>query len=310
MRTDFYYESQCGSKIHGCRWTPDGEVKAIVQIVHGIGERISRYEDLAEFLNTQGILVVAEDHMGHGLSISEKAPQGYFSGGWFAAVADTYKLMQDTMAEFSGVPYFLYGHSMGSFMTRTILARYPDSGISGAIICGTGWKMSAVVTAGKAVAEVICKTKGEKYPSKLLEKIAFGAYNDRIEHLQTPMDWLTRDRRSVDDYIADPLCGFTASAGLMRDMMEGFTYIQNPQNLEAMNRNLPVYFIAGDADPVGDYGKGVRYTAEMFRKAGMKQVDMKIYPLCRHEVHNELNKVEVYQDVLSWMSGVTIKSTV
>lgn len=301
MRTDFYYESQCGSPIHGCHWTPDGEVNAIVQFVHGIGERMERYAEFAEYLNTQNILVVGEDHMGHGLSITEKTPKGYFCGGWFGAVADTYRLMKDTMAEFHGVPYFIYGHSMGSFMARTMLAKYPDSGVSGAIICGTGWQKNAVVTAGKAVADLICKTKGEKHPSKLLRKMAFGSYNDKIEHLRTPLDWLTRDQKSVDAYIADPLCGFTASAGLMRDMMEGFEYIQNSWNLEAMNKDLPVYFIAGDADPVGDYGKGVRYTAEMFRKAGMKQVDVKIYPLCRHEIHNELNKAEVCQDVLRWI---------
>lgn len=309
MRTDFYYVSQCGSSIHGCRWTPDGEVKAVVQIVHGIAERVARYDELAAVLNAQGILVVGEDHMGHGLSVTEKTPKGYFSGGWFGAVEDTCKLMRDTMAEFPGVPYILYGHSMGSFMTRTILAKYPDCGISGAIICGTGWQMNGVVTAGKAVAKLICRTKGEKHPSKLLKKIAFGAYNDKIEHLRTPLDWLNRDRKSVDDYIADPLCGFTASAGLMRDMMEGFSYIQNPRNLEEMNKDLPVYFIAGDADPVGEYGKGVRYTAEMFRKAGMKQVDVKIYPLCRHEIHNELNKAEVHADIIKWILKTT-KGTV
>ena len=114
----------------------------------------------------------------------------------------------------------------------------------------------------------------------------------------------------MDAYIADPLCGGVASAGLMGDMMDGFRYIQDPQSLVSMDPNLPVFFIAGDADPVGEYGKGVRYTAEMFREAGMKQVDVKIYPLCRHEVHNELNKAEVYQDVLNWMSKVMVKSTV
>ena len=310
MRTDFYYESQCGSRIHGCRWTPEGQIKAIVQFVHGIAERIERYEELAEFLNGQGILVVGEDHMGHGLSITEKTPMGYFCGGWFGAVADTYKVMQDTMDEFPGVPYFVYGHSMGSFMTRTLLAKYPNCGISGAIICGTGWQKNAVIIAGKAVAELVCKTKGETHPSKFLKKMAFGTYNDKVEHLRTPLDWLTRDNKVVDAYMADPLCGFRASAGLMRDMMEGFEYIQDSQNLTAMNKDLPVYFIAGDADPVGDYGKGVRYAAEMFKKAGMKQVDVKIYPLCRHEIHNELNKEEVYQDVLKWMSKAMVKSTV
>lgn len=310
MYTDFYYESQCGSKIHSCRWTPEGQVKAIVQIVHGISEHMACYKGFAEFLNTQGILVVGEDHIGHGLSITEKTPMGYFCGGWFGAVSDTYKLMQDTMEEFPGVPYFVYGHSMGSFMARTLLAKYPDCGITGAIICGTAWQNPALITAAKAASALVGKAKGDQHPSKLLTKLAFGTYNNKIEHRRTIADWLTRDNKVVDSYIADPLCGFRASAGLMGDMMDGFEYIQDPQNLNNMNRDLPVYFIAGDADPVGDYGKGVRYAAEMFKKCGMKQVDMKIYPLCRHEVHNELNKEEVYQDVLKWISKAMVKSTV
>ena len=301
MRTDFYYESQCGSKIHGCRWTPEGRVKAIVQIVHGISEYMACYREFAEFLNTQGILVVGEDHMGHGLSITEKTPMGYFCGGWFTAVADTYKLMQNTMEEFPGVPYFIYGHSMGSFMTRTLLAKYPDCGITGAIICGTAWQNPALITAGKAVSALVGKVKGNQHPSKLLAQMAFGAYNNKIENLRTIADWLSRDNKVVDTYMADPLCGFRASAGLMGDMMDGFRYIQDPKNLNAMNKNLPVYFIAGDADPVGNYGKGVRYTEEMFRKVGMKQVDMKIYPLCRHEILNEINREQIYQDVWKWI---------
>lgn len=301
MYTDFYYESQCGGQIHGCRWTPEGEVKAIVQIVHGIAERIERYDELARFLNSHGILVLGEDHMGHGQSISQEAPQGFFNGGWFGAVEDTCRLMRDTMAEFPGVPYFIYGHSMGSFMTRTILAKHPDCGLTGAIICGTGWQAAPVLAAGGALSRMVCKINGEKTPSPLMKKVAFGTYNNRIEHRRTVHDWLTRDNRVVDLYEADTRCGFTASAGLMRDMMEGIGYIQDEKNLANMNKALPVYFIAGGDDPVGDYGKGVEKAAEEFRKAGMEQVDLKIYPLCRHEIHGELNRAEVFSDVLKWL---------
>ena len=304
MRTDFHYESQCGSQIHGCCWTPEGEVKAIVQFVHGISEWMDRYESFAEYLNTQGILVVGEDHMGHGLSVTEKTPKRYFAGGWFGAVADTYRLTKDTMGKYPGVPYFIYGHSMGSFMARTLLAKYPDSGITGAIICGTGWQNPAVIVAAKTLAGIIAKFKGATHPSKFLRKLAFGSYNDRIKPLRTGLDWLSRDEASVDAYIADPLCGGTASAGLMGDMMDGFAYIQDEKNLNTMNKDLPVFFIAGDADPVGEYGKGVLYTAEMFRKVGMKQVDVKLYPDARHEVHNELNKEEVQGDVRNWIFRV------
>ena len=177
MRTDFYYDSLGGSKIHACHWIPAGEIKAVVQIVHGIAEYVERYDDFAEFLNNHGILVVAEDHMGHGKSICEATPIGCFAGGWQTAVKDTYRLLKRTMEEFPGVPYILFGHSMGSFMARTILARHPNSGIAGAIICGTAWMPNGVIGAGKAVANMICKKNGEQNPSALLQKMMFGSYN-------------------------------------------------------------------------------------------------------------------------------------
>jgi alpha-beta hydrolase superfamily lysophospholipase len=301
MRTDFYYDSLGGGKIHACRWTPEGEIKAIVQIVHGIAEYAQRYDDLANFLNTRGVLVVAEDHMGHGKSICDQAPQGCFSGGWKAAVKDTYRLLKNTMDEFPSVPYVLFGHSMGSFMARTILARHPGSGISGAVICGTAWMPEAVVSAGKAVSGMICKLKGEKHYSTMLQGMMFGGYDKKIEHPRTKSDWLSRDCKIVDAYEADPLCGFVPSAGLVKAMMEGILYIQKPENLDKMKKDLPCFFIAGGDDPVGGYGEGVRQAAEMFRKHGMENVDMKIYPLCRHEIHNEINKQEVYEDVARWV---------
>ena len=301
MRTDFYYDSLGGGKIHACRWIPNGEIKAVVQIVHGIAEYVERYDDFAEFLNNHGILVVAEDHMGHGKSICEATPIGCFAGGWQTAVKDTYRLLKRTMEEFPGVPYILFGHSMGSFMARTILARHPNSGIAGAIICGTAWMPNGVIGAGKAVANMICKKNGEQNPSALLQKMMFGSYNKKVEHPRTASDWLTRDNKIVDAYEADPLCGFVPSAGLVRDMMEGLQYIQNPQSLQAMRKDLPVYFIAGGDDPVGGYGEGVQRTAAEFKKHGMEHIDVKIYPLCRHEIHNEINKAEVYSDVLNWI---------
>ena len=301
MRADFYYDSLGGGKIHACRWIPNGEIKAIVQFVHGIAEYVERYDEFAEFLNEHGILVVAEDHMGHGKSICEAAPKGCFAGGWHTAVKDTYRLLKHTMEEFSGVPYILFGHSMGSFMARTILARHPNSGIAGAIICGSAWMPNAVITAGKATAELICKKNGEQNPCAFLRNMMFGSYNKKIEHPRTDCDWLTRDQKIVDAYVADPLCGFVPSAGLVRDMMMGLQYIQDPQNLNAMKKDLPVYFIAGGDDPVGGCGAGVRMAAEKFKKHGMEHVDLKIYPLCRHEIHNEINRREVYEDLAAWI---------
>lgn len=301
MRTDFYYDSCGAGKVHGCRWTPDGDVTAVVQIVHGITEHVERYDQFARYLNAKGYLVVAEDHMGHGRSIDHGGTKGYFDGGWDAAVEDTCRLLRDTRAEFPGVLYILLGHSMGSFMARTILYKYPDIGISGVILSGTGWVPDWTLKMGGTVAEQICRRIGEKRPSKKLSGMLFGGFNSRVERKRTAFDWLTRDAVLVDAYIADPMCGFVTSCGLLRDMVGGVAQIQKQEHLALMNKDLPVLFLSGGDDPVGAYGKGVRQTAEAFSAAGMRDVTTKIFPLCRHEVLNEINRAEVFRTVNIWI---------
>ncbi len=301
MRTDLWYDSKGAGKIHACRWTPEGEPRAILQIVHGIAEFVERYDAFANFLTAQGFLVVAEDHMGHGQSINGGGVQGYFHGGWFAAVEDTMTLMGMTRRDYPGIPYILFGHSMGSFMARTILCKYPDSGIHAAVICGTGWQPAFALPALGKVMDAVCKKTGETNPNEKLQNMVFGSYNNKVEHPRTAYDWLTRDAKIVDAYIAHPLCGFTASCGLLRDMMQGICFIEQPMNLAAMRKDLPVFFIAGGDDPVGSYGKGIHQAVKAFRKAGMKDVSSRIYPLGRHEILNEINKEDVYRDVLAWI---------
>lgn len=240
--------------------------------------------------------------MGHGKSINGKGIQGYFHGGWFTAVEDSCQLLKSTRQEFPNLPYVLFGHSMGSFMTRTILCKYPDSGISAAIVCGTGWQPRAMLNTGIAICQAVCKKQGEEKPSKALEKLVFANYNKKVEHPRTPYDWLTRDSKIVDDYLANPLCGFTPTGGLMREMLKGIRFIQKPDTLSTMKKDLPVLFIAGGDDPVGSYGKGVLQCSKAFREAGMTDVTCKLYPLGRHEILNEINREEVYEDVSSWLN--------
>lgn len=303
MKTEFFYDSCGAGKIHACRWMPEEAPKAVVQIIHGIAEFKERYDDFARYLTGLGYAVVAEDHMGHGQSIGQDGVQGYFHGGWFAAVEDSCRLMRDTMAAFPGVPYVLFGHSMGSFMARTILAKYPDSGIHAAIICGTGWQPRLALPMLIRVVQGICKKTGEQNPSQQLQQLIFGGYNNRIPNPRTPCDWLTRDEAIVDTYVNHPLCGFVPACGLIRDMMQGILYIEQPAHLANMKKHLPVLLIAGAEDPVGACGKGVAQTEQAFRKAGMVNVQRRLYPNCRHEILNELNRQEVYQDIANWLSA-------
>lgn len=301
MGEDFWYASQGMGKIHGHRWLPQGEPKAVLQIVHGIAEFVERYDEFARYLTGLGYVVVAEDHMGHGQSINGGGIRGYFHGGWFTAVEDTYRLLQDTKAQYPNIPYVLFGHSMGSFMARTILCRYPDSGISAAIVCGTGWQPAFALPALCKTMELVCSRGDETKPNQTLQNLVFGSYNRKVEHPRTPYDWLSRDADIVDAYIAHPLCGFTASAGLLRDLVQGIHFVEQPNHLAAMRKNLPVFFIAGGDDPVGNYGKGVQKTAEAFRKAGLTDVSVRIYPLCRHEILNEINRQEIFEDISQWL---------
>lgn len=303
MKYDLFFASKGGGRIHGCRWEPQGTPVGVVQIVHGIAEHIERFEMLAVYLAGRGYVVVAEDHMGHGRSIGEECPQGCFRGGWFAAVEDTRTLMKYTMGKYPDLPYVIIGISMGSFMVRTLLAKYPDSGLGGAVLCGTAWQDKALLKTARMACNLACGAAGEDKPSTMLQKLMFGGYNRGISNPQSPNAWLCRDDAVVAAYDEDLLCGFAASAGLYRDMMEGISYIQNPNHLALMDKNLPVLFIAGDRDPVGHYGRGVEACASAFREAGMEQVTVKLYPEDRHDVLNELDKLTVWTDLTAWMEA-------
>ena len=292
------------SNIRVRRCSPDGAPKAIVQIAHGIAEHVERYDDFARFLASNGFLVVANDHLGHGKSFASEEDKGFFgeTGGWELAVGDMRKLYERTHAEFPDLPYFLFGHSMGSFLTRTYLIKFRD-GLTGAILSGTGQQPGIVVAGGKFMGQQEIKKHGARYKSEKLNNMAFGSYNKDFQPQRTVSDWLSRDEAVVDRYQADPLCGFIPSAGLFTDMMGGIAFNQKPSNVARMKKDLPVYFMSGDNDPVGANGKGVMQAYQSFLKAGMTDVTMKLYHGGRHEMLNELNKDEVYADILNWLNS-------
>ena len=301
--SDYTFLSGNGkTNIHVRRCTPDSEIVGIVQIAHGIAEHVKRYDAFAAFLADHGYLVVANDHLGHGKSICDESDLGFFAetGGWELVVGDMRKLFELTSAKFPGLPYFLFGHSMGSFLTRTYLIRYPE-GLAGAIISGTGQQIPPVVASGKMMGRQ-AQRRGAKYKSERLNQVAFGSYNNRYKVKRTPYDWLSRDNAAVDKYIADPLCGFIPSVTLFVDMMEGIELIGSVENCTPMNKDLPVLFVSGDMDPVGEFGKGVLRAYNIFLSAGMNDVTLKLYHDCRHELLNELNRDKVMKDILGWLT--------
>ena len=301
---EFSFPARKDARIHCCQWLPEGRRRSVIQIVHGIAEYAARYDALAKVFTDHGYVVVAEDHMGHGKSISAQIPMGCFADGWMAAVSDTYRLMQLTKEEYPDLPYVFYGHSMGSFMTRTLLYTYPKANIKAAVISGTGWIPKPVLMTGRAVCTVEGRRKGINNTSPMINKLMFGSYNKGLENPRTPVDWLSRDDAEVDKYLADPLLGFDASIGLAKEMLGGMLMNEDSKNLVRMPKNLSVLFVSGDRDPVGGNGKGVRQTYEAFRAAGLGDVRIKLYPGARHEMHNELNRKELYADVLAFLDDV------
>jgi len=302
---EFYFPSSDG--IHQCYahlWLPDGPPRAIVQIAHGIAEYINRYDAFARFLTAHGFAVCGNDHLGHGKTGATDSIFGYFGkyDGWTLVTADVRLLRQQMGEQFPGIPYILLGHSMGSFLARTYLCRYPGT-VDSAILSGTGQEPTPKVLPGKALCSLFCRLKGADGHSQFLYNLSLGAYNKQFEPGRTCVDWISRDNEVVDRYVQDPFCSFQPTVGLMRDMMEGLLYIVSRRALSQMDPSTPIYFFSGEEDPVGQNGVGVRRVFDLFRKSGCSDVTMKLYPGGRHEMLNEINKEEVYANVLAWLEA-------
>ena len=301
--SEFTFLSSDGQTALSAReYLPEGDPVGIVQIVHGIAEHIARYDAFAAFLAEHGYIVVLHDQLGHGKSAPDEAHLGFFSeeNGWEKAVQDIRSLHDKTAAKYPGKPYFIFGHSMGSFLLRTYLYMYPGE-LSGAIISGTGWQPEAALRAGLALCRLEQLRIGETGCSKLLKELMFGAYNKKFRPNRTPNDWICSDPAVVDAYTNDELCGFDATVGLTRDMLTGISMNQKKENLAKMDKELPVLFISGMQDPVGAMGEGVLACIDAFKRAGIRHVTIRLYPEGRHEMLNEVNRTEVYADILSWL---------
>ena len=302
---DFCFPSSTGrNQIRARICRPDGTPKAVVQIVHGIAEYIERYDRFMLFLAENGYVAVGNDHLGHGKSAATPEELGIFSekDGW-AYVVDDMKLLHDRMKkEYPDIPYVFFGHSMGSFLTRTYMIRFPNQ-YDAAILSGTGHQSAALINGGLPFAELLTMSKGPRAGGQALNDMAFGSYCKKIENPRTPFDWLSRDPETVDRYIADPLCGFVCKCSLYRDMMKGLKYLTNQKNINGMNKDAPIYFMSGAEDPVGDWSAGVEKAYKAFCKAGLKDVMMRLYPGGRHEMLNETNYEAVQQDILNWLNA-------
>lgn len=309
MRTDtFRFADTEGRDIFVYKWASDQEnsewrsrPKGVVQIAHGMAETAARYERLARVLAEAGYIVYANDHRGHGNTARSADELMVIGENGFERMTEAMSLLTDRIAaEHPGLPVFLFGHSMGSFLAQQYMYRC-GSKLRGVILSGTSGRQGPLLGFGIRIAESLCARKGAEHRSELLMGLSLGGYNRVFRPNRTAFDWLSRDEAEVDKYVQDPLCGALPTAGFFRDMFHCLQDIHRWSHMERIPKELPVYIFAGDRDPVGRQGKGIKQLVDMYRKLGLRDVAWTLYPGGRHEMLNEINRDEVMRHVVEWL---------
>lgn len=303
-RREFTYLSRDGiTQLNAYEWIPDDDrIDGIIQIVHGMAEHMDRYNDFASFLSDNHYLVVGNDHLGHGKSVKSDDDLGYIAqtDASTIIVRDVHRLKKITQESHPGLPYIILGFSMGSFVARKYIMQY-GTGITGAVIAGTGYHTKALCTFGKFVTRFLKLLHGERYRSKFIDNATFGAYNKHIKNARTSNDWLSKDNAIVDKYVADKYCGFIFTLNGFKCLFDMTEYTCDQDNVNKIPADLPILVTSGALDPVGSYGKAPHKVYEQYKAAGIKNVSLKLYDNDRHEIFNETDRKTVYQDVLSWI---------
>jgi len=304
-KENLYYQSADGiDKIHASIWTPEGEPRAILQIVHGMQEYIDRYEEFAQFLAGNGFVVCGEDHLGHGESVSSSGTYGYFckKDPQNVLPEDSHQLTLLMKERHKGLKYVIFGHSFGSFITREYLQRF-GSDVDLAILSGTANQPKGVAAGGLLVARCQKLFLGDRHVAKSLDKISFGSYLSKIDNPKTPSDWLSYNEESVAAYCKDPRCTFTFTINGFETMARLLLLVGDKERMKNIPKNLPILLAAGKEDPVGNYGKGVEELYNIYKNEIGLNVFIKLYDHMRHEIHNEPGRQEVYKDYLEFIEN-------
>ncbi len=290
------------TQVAGYFYTPsDGAPKAVIQLSHGMCEYIGRYEPMIQVLAAAGYAVSGNDHLGHG----DTSPGSY---GFFAEkdgvrllLEDLYSMNQRTRQKYPGLPLILLGHSMGSFLARWFAEKNPEAQ-DALVLSGTGGP-GMLMKVGKQLARLLTAVKGPHYVSKFMVKASTGSYCKGIEGSVSGSAWLSRDPAVWAAYDADGKCGFSFTVSAYRDLLTAHTHVNTAAWAGRLRKDLPVLLYSGDCDPVGSYGKGVRAVYQLLMEAGMEDVTLRLYPGGRHEMHNEINRDEVFRELIAWCDG-------
>ena len=304
--TEYGFTAEDGKAVHALKW-PIEKPRAVVQIIHGMAEHIARYDEFARYLNSRGFVVAGEDHRGHGKTAGTVENTGYFadSDGWDKVVGDNVRLGKRLREEYPGIPFYLFGHSMGSFISRKLVAEFPE-GIDRVILSGSGDFSASQITMLSLIAKIQKFFLGGKARAKMLDKLSFSAMNDNFKPGRTGFEWLSRDEAKVDEYLADPYCGFVATLGMYIDFAAGISYLAGDEHLHKTPKDLPVLFYSGDEDPVGGNTVLIRGVFDKYVQTGHTKAELVFNRNGRHESINETNRIDVYRILADWLDEVKI----
>ena len=294
------------STIHAIKWIPEGQPVALLQIIHGMQEYIDRYDEFARYLAERGILVMGNDHLGHGKSVTGNGTYGFFCKDDPATVLvrDAHRLKKTVQEEYPGIPVFILGHSFGSFVAREYITRY-GTGIQGAIIQGTAFMPTGTINSLTSLVNFMQVIMGTKYRSTMINNMAFKGYLKKIPNPRTKFDWLSHNEESIDKYIADPADNFVFTLNGFGTMAELLKRVQDKDKMEDIPKELPILITAGKEDPVGDYGEAPMKLFDIYKKQlQLENVELKLYDGMRHELQQEIGREQVFADQYEWLKKV------
>lgn len=282
-----------------CIVEPDSEVKGVVQIAHGMAEHKERYLPFMEFLATNGFVCAIHDHRGHGKSVKKKEDYGYFySNDPKAIVKDTHQMTKWLKQQYPDIPFFLFGHSMGSLVVRCYTKEYDDE-LDGLVVCGSPSKNPMAKTALHLI-RVLTKVKGSHHRSSLIQNLAFGSFSKKFPQEKSSNAWICSDASVVEAYDQDEGCGFVFTLHGFYHLMSLMIMTYDPKGWKMSNKNLPIFFIAGKEDPCIENEQKFHQAVSFMKERGYSHVEAKLYEGMRHEILNEQGKEQVMQDVLAW----------
>ena len=302
----FIFKAKDNKDIFAIKWSPDNEsdIKAVIQLNHGMSEHKERYEYFAQKLVKEGFVVFIHDHRGHGETALDESELGYFADkdGWSKVVKDIHTLTLNIKKEYPEIPFFLFGHSMGSVLVRDYITKYNER-LNGVIIFGTASNPGLLGKVGIKIAKLESLRLGKKGKSKLLNALTFGDFNKKFKPNRTDFDWLSRDEKNIDKYINDSFCGFICSNKFFEDMIKGTLEVNDFKKIDNIDKENHLYIASGSNDPVGGYSKGVKKIYKAYKAVGLKKITLKLYSSGRHELLNETNRDEIIYDLILWMKA-------